>query len=244
MPFIFFRLITTLCTVIADVLRKRKSRITKSFCPELKFSPSCVSGTGRKCYLQKWKTKMSFIHIALLQETKNVIEWSEWRENVLTKQGPNYQNYSIIATLISCNKLSNPQRLTKELTYTCRWKVENENWFQICIFDGFVFFCKLYFLDLARCISQVRQAHTCWWLIGRRELVPNWQYRSFSDIFDRFGSSPNNTNTPHSVSLRSHLHWLWMDLYSGQQLLCFIGFHIIRWEINDKATTFSSKWPI
>ena len=135
MPFIFFRLITTLCTVIADVLRKRKSRITKSFCPELKFSPSCVSGTGRKCYLEKWKTKMSFIHIALLQETKNVIEWSEWRENVLTKQGPNYQNYSIIATSISCNKLSNPQRLTKELTYTCRWKVENENWFQIYLMD-------------------------------------------------------------------------------------------------------------
>ena len=135
MPFIFFHLITTLCTVIADVLRKRKSRITKSFCPELKFSPSCVSGTGRKCYLEKWKTKMSFIHIALLQETKNVIEWSEWRENVLTKQGPNYQNYSIIATLISCNKLSNPQRLTKELTYTCRWKMENENWFQIYLMD-------------------------------------------------------------------------------------------------------------
>ena len=135
MPFIFFHLITTLCTVIADVLRKRKSRITKSFCPELKFSPSCVSGTGRKCYLEKWKTKMSFIHIALLQETKNVIEWSEWRENVLTKQGPIHQNYSIIATSISCNKLSNPQRLTKELTYTCRWKMENENWFQIYLMD-------------------------------------------------------------------------------------------------------------
>ena len=135
MPFIFFHLITTLCTVIADVLRKRKSRITKSFCPELKFSPSCVSGTGRKCYLQKWKTKMSFIHIALLQETKNVIEWSEWRENVLTKQGPIHQHYSIIATSISCNKLSNPQRLTKELTYTCRWKMENENWFQIYLMD-------------------------------------------------------------------------------------------------------------
>ena len=227
MPFIFFHLITTLCTVIADVLRKRKSRITKSFCPELKFSPSCVSGTGRKCYLQKLKTKMSFIHIALLQETKNVIEWSEWRENVLTKQGPN-QNYSIIATSISCNKLSNPQRLTKVLTYTCRWKVENENWFQIYLMDLSFFGNCIYWILQDVHISQVGQAHTCWWLIGRRELVPNWQYRSFSDIFDRFGSSPNNTNTPHSVSLRSHLHWLWIDLYSGQQLLCFIGFHIIR----------------
>ena len=90
--------------------------------------------------------------------------------------------------------------------HSCKFADDSGLW-QICLSLWTVFLgsCKMYF-------SGETSSHLLM-IDWKRELVPNWQYRSLSDIFDGFGSSPNNTNTPQPASLLSWYLLSWYLLY-------------------------------